>query len=79
MCYPVWYENRGGCYLFGTKLPFLGLPVWYWKTPLNHRYLWINLTVVVVQNAVRSPRNDFQRCGDLRGRPLLAGSSEVIL
>ena len=62
---PVWYKNRGGgCYPFGTKLPFLGLPVWYWKTPLNHRYLWINLTVVVVQNAVRSPRTGFRWRGD---------------
>ena len=40
-------ESGGGCYLFGTKLPFFRLPVWYWKTDSNHRRLWINLTVAI--------------------------------
>ena len=40
--------------------------MWYWKTPQNHRYLWINLTVVVAQDAAGSPRNGFR----WRGRPM---------
>ena len=49
------------------------------KDGVEHWHLWINLAVVGDQDTVGSPRNDFQRCGDLRGRPRLAGPSGAIL
>ena len=53
------------CVRFGRRIEHFVCSVWSWKTPLKHRYLWINLTVVVVQNAVRSPRTGFSGRGDL--------------
>ena len=46
-----------------------------WKTPSNHRRLWINLAAAVVRTPYEVPGASFQRCGDLRGRPRLVGPS----
>ena len=43
----LWYKNLGGGLHFGTNLPIRGSSLWYWKTPSNHRRLWVNLAGVV--------------------------------
>ena len=42
--------------------------------PPHHWHLWINLAAAGDQDTVRSPRNDFQRCGDLRRTPATRGA-----